>query len=63
MIEVGIELDLMMMMLYRCLFGAKAGRKTRASLARSTRLIIGSARLGSLKNINEPRQGFSSVCY
>ena len=32
----------------------KTGRKTRGSLV---------ARLGSLKNINEPSQGFSSVCY
>jgi len=39
----------------------KAGRKTRSSLAHSNWLISGLARLGSLKNINEPSQGFSSV--
>jgi len=39
----------------------KTGPKTRGSLARSTRLVSGLARLGSLENLTKPSQCCSSV--
>jgi len=48
---------------FALVLACKDGRKTRGSLARSARLISGSARLGSLKNVTEPSQCFSSGFY